>query len=64
MVEESKMFLIELYIRWKLNRQMKRWNKLLNTHVYVDKKGKITTIQSTAQTDKEWRLNETTTRSN
>lgn len=30
------MFLIDLYIRWKLKRKIKAWNKFRKTHYYMN----------------------------
>lgn len=40
------MFLIDLYIRWKVNRELKAWTKFKKTHFYVDEKGSVNKVET------------------
>ena len=38
--------MLDLYIRWKLMKRMRAWEKLKNTHFYIGSDGEITQFNS------------------
>lgn len=44
-VRRDDLKLLEIYIRWKTFKKMKAWNKLKNTHFYIDGNGEIKKVK-------------------